>query len=72
MVEGKGHRIENNVIEDVLFGISLHCTTDSVVRGNRIRSRPVDSADRGDGLRLWYSTGNLIERTTSPRSATSP
>ncbi len=62
MVEGKGHRIENNVIEDVLFGISLHRTTDSVVRGNRIRSRPVDSADRGDGLRLWYSTGNLIEK----------
>lgn len=61
MAEGNGLLIENNVVEDVLFGISLHKTNDSVVRGNRIRSRPVDSADRGDGLRLWYSTGNRIE-----------
>lgn len=61
MAEGNGLLIENNVIENVLFGISLHKSNDSVVRGNRIRSRPVDSADRGDGIRLWYSTGNRIE-----------
>ncbi len=61
MAEGKELLIENNILEDVLFGISLHKTTDSIVRGNRIRSRPVDSADRGDGMRLWYSTGNRIE-----------
>ena len=61
MAEGSELLIENNVIDDVLFGISLHQTTGSVVRANRIRSRAVDSADRGDGLRLWYSTGNRIE-----------
>lgn len=61
MAEGKNLLIENNVIEDVLFGISLHKTGDSVVRGNRIRSRAVDPADRGDGLRLWYSSHNRIE-----------
>jgi nitrous oxidase accessory protein len=61
MAEGKHLLIENNVIDDVLFGISLHKVNDSVVRGNRIRSRPVDAADRGDGIRLWYSTGNRIE-----------
>ena len=61
MAEGNHLLIENNVIEDVLFGISLHRTTDSVVRNNRIRSRGIDSADRGDGLRLWYSTRNRIE-----------
>lgn len=61
MAEGNNLLIENNVVEDVLFGISLHKSNDSVVRGNRIRSRPVDSADRGDGIRLWYSTGNRIE-----------
>ena len=54
MAEGSHLLIENNRIEDVLFGISLHRTTDSVVRHNRIRSRPVDSADRGDGL--WTET----------------
>jgi nitrous oxidase accessory protein len=61
MAEGNSLLIEDNVVEDVLFGISLHKTNDSVVRHNRIRSRPVDSADRGDGLRLWFSTGNRIE-----------
>lgn len=61
MAEGKELLIEDNVLDDVLFGISLHRTTNSVVRGNRIRSRGHDSADRGDGLRLWYSTGNRIE-----------
>jgi nitrous oxidase accessory protein len=61
MAEGKELLIENNVIEDVLFGISLHKTSDSIVRHNRIRSRPGDPADRGDGMRLWYSTGNRIE-----------
>lgn len=67
MAEGKELLIENNVIDDVLFGISLHRTTDSVVRGNRIRSRGVDSADRGDGLRLWYSTRNRIENNDIAR-----
>ena len=61
MAEGHNLLIEDNVIEDVLFGIALHKVTDSVVRANRIRSRPVDPADRGDGLRLWYSRGNRIE-----------
>jgi len=61
MAEGRQLLIENNVIEDVLFGISLHRTDDSIVRGNRIRSRAFDIADRGDGLRLWYSSGNRIE-----------
>jgi len=61
MAEGKHLLIEDNVIDDVLFGISLHKVNDSVVRGNRVRSRPVASADRGDGIRLWYSTGNRIE-----------
>ena len=61
MAEGRHLLIENNVIDNVLFGISLHRVTDSVVRANRIRSRAVDPADRGDGLRLWFSTGNRIE-----------
>jgi len=61
MAEGTKLLIEHNVIEDVLFGISLHKVTDSIIRANRIRSRAVDSADRGDGLRFWYSTGNRIE-----------
>jgi len=62
LVEGKRNRIENNVVEDVLFGITLHQADDNLIRGNRIRSKPWDIADRGDGLRLWYSSGNRIEQ----------
>ncbi len=61
MAEGKHLLLEDNRIDDVLFGISLHRSTDSVIRRNHIRSRPVDSADRGDGIRLWYSMYNRIE-----------
>lgn len=61
MAEGRELLIEDNRIDNVLFGISLHRTSDSVVRRNRIRSRAADIADRGDGLRLWFSTGNRIE-----------
>lgn len=61
MAEGKALLIENNVIDDVLFGISLHRVNASTVRNNRIRSRGADSADRGDGLRLWYSNNNHLE-----------
>ncbi|WP_412480639.1 nitrous oxide reductase family maturation protein NosD [Azonexus sp. IMCC34839] len=61
MAEGNHLLLEDNRIDDVLFGISLHRSTDSVIRHNHIRSRPVDSADRGDGIRLWYSMYNRIE-----------
>ena len=61
VVEGHYNRIEDNHIEDVLFGITLHASNHNLVARNFIRSRPVDLADRGDGLRLWYSTGNRIE-----------
>jgi len=60
MIEGQRVLVEDNRIDDVLFGIMLHGTTDSTVRRNRIRSRAHDSADRGDGLRVWNSTGNRI------------
>ena len=53
-------RIEDNVIEDVLFGIQLKESHDSVVRGNRVSSRDVEPSLRGEGLRLWGSSDNLI------------
>lgn len=60
-IEGHGNLIEGNVIEASLFGISLKQSDHNILRRNRIRSFNVDSADRGDALRLWYSAGNLIE-----------
>lgn len=59
--KGDGNRIENNVIDNVMFGITLHQSNDNRLTNNRIRSKPYEMADRGDGIRLWYSTGNRIE-----------
>ncbi len=60
-ITGNDNTIEDNVIEDVLFGIALQQADGNVIRRNRIRSKSWDSADRGDGIRLWYSRRNLIE-----------
>ncbi|MBI4755844.1 MAG: nitrous oxide reductase family maturation protein NosD [Betaproteobacteria bacterium] len=59
----RGHRtvIENLSLDNCLFGIDLKQSSDSIVRNNRVRSKPVDLGVRGDGLRLWYSHRNLIE-----------
>lgn len=54
-------RIEDNELEEVLFGIHLKKAYDNVVRGNRIRSKAVEPTLRGEGIRLWYSSDNLIQ-----------
>ena len=61
-VRGHGNRIEDLVIDNCLFGIDLKQSNDNVLRGNRVSSKPLDIGLRGDGLRLWYSHRNMIER----------
>lgn len=60
-VRGHGNVIENLVIDNCLFGIDLKQSSNSIVRGNKIKSKPFDLGVRGDGIRLWYSNNNLIE-----------
>lgn len=59
--KGEHNTIENNLIDDVMFGITVHQSNDNRLVNNRIRSKPYEIADRGDGIRLWYSMGNRIE-----------
>ena len=61
-VRGSHNVIEDNVIDNCLFGIDLKQVNDSVVRGNRVRSKDFELGVRGDGLRLWYSNNNLVEK----------
>lgn len=61
-VRGDHHVVENLIIDDCLFGIDLKQANHNVVRENRIRSKPFELGVRGDGLRLWYSNHNLIEK----------
>lgn len=60
-VRGHDNVIEHLEIDDCLFGIDLKQSHRNVLRGNHIRSKPLDIGIRGDGLRLWYSHDNLIE-----------
>ena len=59
-VSGRFNVIKDNILEDVLFGIALHQSEHAVVRRNRIRSKPLELPQRGDGIRLWYSRSNQV------------
>jgi nitrous oxidase accessory protein len=61
LVEAPRARIEENELSDVLFGIYLKNAPGSIIRANRVRGLDVPEAERGDALRLWYSSGVLIE-----------
>lgn len=53
--------IEGNRFEDTLFGIYLKEAPNSIVRDNTVHSKDLPIARRGDGIRLWYSQGGLVE-----------
>ncbi|UCV27133.1 nitrous oxide reductase family maturation protein NosD [Ferribacterium limneticum] len=61
-VKGDRNTIENIQIDNCLFGLDLKQSNNNVIRGNSIRSKDRELGVRGDGLRLWYSNGNLIEK----------
>ncbi|WP_434515966.1 nitrous oxide reductase family maturation protein NosD [Dechloromonas sp. ARDL1] len=60
-VRGNNNVIENVVADNCLFGIDLKQVNRSTVKNNRISSKDRELGVRGDGLRLWYSSDNLIE-----------
>ncbi len=61
VLSGNDNRIEDNAIDDALFGISLKQSNRNTLRRNRIRSKAAELAMRGESIRLWYSMDNLIE-----------
>jgi nitrous oxidase accessory protein len=57
--------VENNRLRDVLFGVFVAQADGAVVRANDISSKPeYDLGRKGDGIRLWYSTGVTVEGNT--------
>ena len=60
-LEGDEHRVENNDLEDVLFGIHLKGVNHALIKGNRVTGKPFTTGLRGDSLRLWYSHHNRVE-----------
>lgn len=61
LLQGSDHRVENNDIDDVLFGIHLRGAARSVIQGNRVTGKALTPGMRGDSLRLWNSRHNRIE-----------
>jgi nitrous oxidase accessory protein len=53
--------IENNLFEDVYFGIDLRQAHDSIVRNNIVHGKELELGRRGDGIRLWWSHKCVIE-----------
>jgi nitrous oxidase accessory protein len=53
--------IEDNTLEDVLFGIYLKDAPDCIIRGNSVGGKDLSLARRGDGIRIWESHRTLIE-----------
>ena len=72
MLEGDDHRVEDNEIDDVLFGIHLKRVNRSRITNNRVTGKKLDQGMRGDAIRLWYSQHNVVEgnRFTRARDLT--
>ena len=61
LLQGDRHRIENNDMQDVLFGIHLKGVNYALIKGNRVTGKLRPSGMRGDSIRLWNSRYNRVE-----------
>lgn len=60
-LRGRHNVMKDNVIEDCLFGFELKQADGNIIRRNRIGSKDLPEALRGDAIRVWYSNRNRIE-----------
>lgn len=60
-VNGERVAIVNNRFEKVLFGVFLRGARDSYVADNVIGAVDLELGRRGDGIRLWESSGTVVE-----------
>jgi len=61
LVAADNSLVEDNTLSDVLFGVHLRQANGNRVINNRISSIDAEPTLRGEGIRMWYSEGNLIE-----------
>lgn len=68
MQNGSQCEVSNCVIDDCLFGIDMQMINNSIISNNTITSKELDLGMRGDGLRLWYSNDNIIQKNSLVKS----
>ena len=56
----KDFRIQDNVLDDVFFGILLEKSHDGKVIGNKVESEASDEYNSGNGIHLWHCSNVLI------------
>ncbi len=59
--------VENNRLENTLFGVYIKDSEDSRITHNTIGAKDLDVPARGDGIRVWYSArtqviGNVVDK----------
>ncbi|MCC6614125.1 MAG: nitrous oxide reductase family maturation protein NosD [Anaerolineae bacterium] len=60
VIQAPGVTVENNVVEDVLFGIYFANAGEGVARNNTVQCKDRELGLRGDGIRVWYSNDVTI------------
>jgi nitrous oxidase accessory protein len=60
-VNAPGLVVEDNRIEDVLFGVYVKQSDGVVIRRTVIVGKSIVTPLRGDGIHLWYSHGGILE-----------
>jgi nitrous oxidase accessory protein len=68
LLQGDGIRVEDNDLDDVLFGIHLKAVNYSVIKGNRVTGKPLAMGLRGDAIRMWNSRDNRVDGNTLLRA----
>jgi nitrous oxidase accessory protein len=68
LLNGDDHVIEDNEIDDVLFGIHLKQVNRSRILGNKVFGKDLSVGMRGDSIRLWNSRHNLIANNRFTRA----
>jgi nitrous oxidase accessory protein len=61
VIQATGVLVEDNLLEEVLFGIYLANADYSIARNNIVRGVDLDDAMRGDGIRVWYSNFAVLD-----------
>lgn len=60
--------LDNNRVEDTLFGINLEQVNRSKITNNFVTSKDLPLGVRGDAIRLWYSHDNQVVSNTIYKS----